>query len=198
MPLPKAGKIAIGLISTGGACGGITYGCIELTSITIKERLKGALVSRGETTKWGARVVKLGSTNDEDISESLKEIKKNNSREKIEGWCYKNIDSKFKGEKDPLFLEVQKFCTYDIKDKITIVANDEGWNSGKNNDKLKKITAETKLSNTMQSIKAKLEAKPNPETDALKNWCKSAYDKQFKGGKDQDYLDAQAYCQAIQ
>ncbi|OAL10588.1 hypothetical protein A6V39_00790 [Candidatus Mycoplasma haematobovis] len=198
MALSKANKIVVGALTTGGVSGTGAYTYYELTRPTIKDKLGETLLSyeSKDADKWKTRSVTLSKDNG-NLSKELKKVKDGTDTDdsRIKGWCQTNINNKFTSDKDPIFLEVQKYCTYNLKDKIEKTIDTSSWEASKHNKKLKGLQNNEGLSDEMKKIKAKLaDGAIGRDENALKEWCKSSYEKPFKGEQDQDYLDTKEYC----
>ncbi|OAL10013.1 hypothetical protein A6V39_03810 [Candidatus Mycoplasma haematobovis] len=196
MPISKVGKIAIATVSAGGVSGGVAYGYHEFTKVTFKDKLGKNLIKQDEAEKWKARVATLKADTSA-LSKSLKLVKDadDSTGDKVKEWCEDSLKNKFTSE-DQGFKEVQKYCTYNIKDKVSGAIEISRWSNTTNNLKLKSPAPNTVLSKEMTRIKNELTKSVSPNENALRDWCKATYEKPFKDDKDPDYLDASVYCVA--
>lgn len=197
MSLSITNKIAISGASVGGISGAVAYAHHELSKITLAEKLKGTLIQNEEII-WAARATKLDGDNGQ-LSDSLKLVKdpKDAKGDKLKAWCQESLKNTFSSESDQLFKEAEKYCVYNIKEKAGTVIEENAWKLDTHNTKLNNKTDKDNLSTEMKRIKEAL--KPDhTKSEELKKWCLNAYEKPFKGEKDQDFKDTKEYCVAQQ
>ncbi|AEW45437.1 hypothetical protein MHC_02875 [Mycoplasma haemocanis str. Illinois] len=72
----------------------------------IKDQIT-SLITGTEEKDWSEAKKKLESLDDKNLSEEMKQIKK---EKKLNDWCLEQYEKPFKDVKDPLYLEVAKFC----------------------------------------------------------------------------------------
>ncbi|OAL09812.1 hypothetical protein A6V39_05135 [Candidatus Mycoplasma haematobovis] len=198
-PLAKGG-IAIGTIA---GISGIGYGVFHnLNSSTYADLLKGILLGtndKEDQDKWEKRLATLKKAKDNELINELKTIKAKKSTQKeatwneLRDWCKKNINNQSKGEKDIEFQNIQSYCTFSNKEKLTksidaSAANDQ-WKKG--HDKLQSISKD-KLVPALHTIKE--QASGNSANEAVKGWCSGIYDRPYKGEKDLEYKNASEIC----
>ncbi|CBY92773.1 hypothetical protein HF1_07650 [Mycoplasma haemofelis str. Langford 1] len=199
--IAKSVLVVLGSVSAvGGVFIGKQFSSRETAKKTISEVLGKSLIDPKITsysTKWDYRKDKLKKAKEGDLVPSLAGLKSKNDSltgEDIRNWCEVNVKG-FEGDDEGKKLKnAASYCTFNIKDKMTGTPIEENgsWDSAK--QKLKGIQSGTSLSLKMKSVKALLEKNPNPQEDALKQWCLEAYDKQFMDDQDQDLRDANSYC----
>lgn len=184
------GKVGLVVASVGTIGTATTYGLYEFNRETIGDKLKGTLLTKEPTDKdkWVTRATDLKGYQQE-LSEDLKKIQTGNQDgSDIQAWCETNLKNKFTSEDSQLFKEIQRYCVYNIKEKIGTVITDWATESDK------KFKEGEQLSDEMQKIKDALTKQSSPDKNALKNWCELIFKKPFKGETDQGYLDAKKYC----
>ncbi|OAL09821.1 hypothetical protein A6V39_05180 [Candidatus Mycoplasma haematobovis] len=167
------------------------------------EKLSGTLLSVEDgqnSTEWGKRLEKLKVAREEDLVESLKLIKGKKSpseatQKDVQNWCKDNIKNPSKDEKNKEFLNIQSYCVFSIKEKISNAVNeseDEGsekWKKG--HDVLLTINDENQLDEKLKEAKKKKDAEAKK---AIKEWCTAEYQKPYKGEKDQGFINAKKLC----
>lgn len=153
----------------------------------IDSKLQGTKVAGTEdwTKKINAVKTKLEALVDD--------LAKLTTAKELEEWCKYNYNAHLKDENDLRFNNVQSYCIYNNKDKLTKpIGEKEEWT--KANQSLKDKAPDTDLSPEMKEIKAKLSAAEKQDNDALKNWCLDYYKQVWKDSKSKDFKEANEYC----
>ncbi|AEG72892.1 hypothetical protein MHF_0620 [Mycoplasma haemofelis Ohio2] len=164
----------------------------------ISERLKSSLLRTTGTdddTIWGTRVSTLKSETQTKVVGDLWEIKdQSDAKDKLKSWCISKVDGEYL-EGSMIVDNVKKYCTYNMKDKLTGAIEVSGsWETAKSTLKGKGDT--DALSDAMKKIKDALNG-GNPagtaaSQDALKDWCSKVYEAMYEDN--QDFKDASTYC----
>ncbi|OAL10617.1 hypothetical protein A6V39_00935 [Candidatus Mycoplasma haematobovis] len=201
MALSKGGIITAGLLSTGGIGGSIALGyyLTNTSKETFRDKLSGTLLTneQADDAKWTARVTLLSNDNSNTLTQELRTIKGetgNDKVQKIKNWCNKNLNNNYSDDQQ-LLTNLRKYCAYNVKDKLTKAIDTGSWDANTHDKKLKDAQ-EKDLSDNMKNIKIKLTTSgTGANTNALKEWCVSLDKVVFKGTNDQNFKDAQEYCE---
>ncbi|CBY93423.1 hypothetical protein HF1_14150 [Mycoplasma haemofelis str. Langford 1] len=204
--LTKAGVLGVGGAAIAGS---YLYSQREISTVKpiqrrIREKLFGTIIPVNETA-WDNRANELNTLSDEGFRlmpdlVSLRGRDGKFTKEQVQTWCYRNLDRNYGNDNSRLKV-VQRFCTFNNKDKLTGMITGEvrdgsKWTSA--NDRLKRITVS--LSPKMADIQSKLADRKDilgiligPDHEALQQWCETFYFDTWLGSN-QDFLDAQQYC----
>ncbi|AEW45455.1 hypothetical protein MHC_02965 [Mycoplasma haemocanis str. Illinois] len=93
----------------------IVKGIEDFCTLTIKDQVgKGKLISKTGTEEWKLANGKLRDFKEDKLSNEMKklqdEIKKNESSDVLEKWCFNNMEDPFIDAKDVKYLDVSTFC----------------------------------------------------------------------------------------
>ncbi|AEG73715.1 hypothetical protein MHF_1481 [Mycoplasma haemofelis Ohio2] len=195
-------KVASSLVGCGSA-GAAGFGLYQYLNrhISLAEKLRGTLLStEANSTEWSARLSSLKGSNGNLVPE-LKEIKNKDSaakEEDLKKWCSDSLKSKFSHKEDLLFQNVQKYCTYSIKEKLgsgNIIEDSTQDTDNKLSTLFSKLSSadESKISKFFKTIKD-TSGTDNAGSKALKAKCKEAYSYPFKGEDDLKFQNVKEFC----
>ncbi|AEG73080.1 hypothetical protein MHF_0816 [Mycoplasma haemofelis Ohio2] len=84
----------------------LAKGIDKYCTYLIKDKIHG-LITGKEEKDWKDAKEKFEALDDKQLSEEMQKVKK---EKKLDTWCLGKYESPFKDSKDPLYLEVSKFC----------------------------------------------------------------------------------------
>ncbi|AEW45890.1 hypothetical protein MHC_05180 [Mycoplasma haemocanis str. Illinois] len=170
----------------------------------IREKLFGTIIPTNASV-WDNKVNELNNLSTEEfrLMPDLSYLRGSDgkfTKETVQNYCYENLEKNYQNDNSRLKF-VQRFCTFNNKDKLTGMITGEKevgskWKSA--NDRLKNVA--NNLSPKMADIQFKLKDKQDPlgvligpDHTALQQWCETFYLDTYLGSN-QDFLDAQRYC----
>ncbi|AEG72524.1 hypothetical protein MHF_0229 [Mycoplasma haemofelis Ohio2] len=209
-------KVGTLLTATTGASGIGVGGVYYVSLETIGSLVKDDVLGEGEdfNESWKSQHKKLLDASKEGLSSKLASIKEkytdNNNSEghkALASWCkdtysqtYKNA---FSSENKSLLAEAKKYCIQSIKERTesgkipNLTADTDSSTFTNNYKKLNNHNEDTsgKLDDTLLALKKTYKDSPTEtEWKAIRSWCSVAFEKAFKGSKDNLFLLTQAFC----